>query len=376
MGWLSPSPFIIDGPLDGLDAVGREEETATLLEWAAQGGNVAIVAPRRFGKTTLLNKVAAEADPDRLLVVTADMYEVASMADLVIRLERAWNRARPGSLLSRAAQALTGAGVGVSIAGTGFQVTLADKPQTDPLPALHTLLDLPGRIASKGSRVVVVLDEFQSVGNVSGAEALIRSFAQNQRGVASYFFAGSEPSMMRAAFGDRARPFYSQVETMTLGRLAAPALVEAILDRFHSTGRECADVVAPLVELGEEHPQRTMLLAHRLWQETPEGGSATPADLDVAVARAVAGLDYEARAVLSGLGTAQVKALRAVAEYAHFARAQALRVMGVSRDSATTAGRALADRALIEPTSDGWRVTDPLLGRWLRCEYGTRPTSS
>jgi hypothetical protein len=60
----------------------------------------------------------------------------------------------------------------------------------------HTLLELPAQISSRhGQRVLVVLDEFQSLVNLDGLDGVLRSHIQNHSDV-SYVFAGSESSLL------------------------------------------------------------------------------------------------------------------------------------------------------------------------------------
>lgn len=384
--WDAPSPFMFDGPVPPAELIGRRREADTLREWADQGRFMALVAPRRFGKTSLIRKVASEAErgsrSDRsgnggkgdLTVIVADLFEVASLADLVLRLERAWAQHTPNRLRSAVSKILSGAQVGVSIAGSGFALTLADKPNTDPLPALHTLLDLPTQLASRrhGGRTLLVLDEFQSVAGVAGAEALIRSHAQHHREVCSYLFAGSEPGMLAAAFHDRARPFYGQVETFRLERLSAAELTEAIDAKFAAGHRDVSAVIGGLVAVSEGHPQRAMLLAHLLWQQVGPGDTASADHLAATVDAALRRIDAEARATMGGLAAGQRKALRAIAEYGTPMAARALRTLALPKATAQRAVPQLVAGGLVEQTSPGWRVVDPLLCRWITANYGTR----
>jgi hypothetical protein len=374
--WDGPSPFVYDGPLPPDQLIGREHEAATLRQWAKAGRFVALTAPRRYGKTTLIGKVARDAEAhDRMAVVVADLFDVASLADLVIRLERAWAEHTPHRLRAAVARALAGSEVGLSLAGAGFTVALAERPNTDPLPALHTLLDLPNRLRGhKGhDRVLVVLDEFQSLGRVEGAEALLRSHAQHQRDAASYLFAGSEPGMLAAAFGERSRPFYGQAETFRLDRLPAPQLAEAIAAEFERTERHTGDVLPQLVSVSGGHPQRAMLLAHLLWSRVPVGQIATADDWADTMAAALRRIDAEARTLFSGLTVTERKALRAVAEYGSPLSSRALRTLDLAKTSARQAAdRLLAEGVLERDETDAWRLVDPLLARWISQELPTR----
>lgn len=374
--WDSASPFEFDGPVAPERMIGRQQEADTIKDWARKGRFMALVAPRRYGKTSLIRKIAVEGRRDGLAVIAADMFEVASLADLVLRLERAWAQHTPRRLRSAVSKILTGAQVGVSLAGAGFAVTLADRPNTDPLPALHTLLDLPTQLAKRErGRTLIVLDEFQSVASVAGAEALIRSHAQHHRENASYLFSGSEPGMLAAAFEDRARPFYGQVETFRLERLTAAELSEVIEERFSAEQRDVSEVLGGLVTASEGHPQRAMLLSHLLWQEVQPGQQAVADHLENALDAALRRVDPEARATMTGLTGGQRKVLRAVAEYGTPLAARALRALGLPKTTAQRATPHLIDTGLIEETDHGWRVIDPLLSRWIRVNYATRAST-
>lgn len=372
--WDTASPFVFDGPVPPDQIIGRQHEADTILDWAMRGRFMALVAPRRYGKTSLIRKVAFDAERRELTVIVADLFEVASMADLVLRLERAWAEHTPRRLRSAVSRILSGAQVGVSLAGSGFALTMADKPNTDPLPAVHTLLNLPTQLNQRrrGGRTLLVLDEFQSVSGVPGAEALLRSHAQHHREVCSYLFAGSEPGMLAAAFNERARPFYGQVETFRLERLPAGELTEAIDARFTADDRDISEVLGALVATSEGHPQRAMLLAHLLWQQVPAGEAATLDQFETAVDAALRRVDPEARAILAGLRSGQRKTLRAVAEYGTPMAARALRTLGLPKTTAQRAAPQLAAIGLIEETGEGWRLVDPLLARWVKTYYSTR----
>jgi hypothetical protein len=373
--WAEPSPFVFDAPVAPGMLVGRDKEASALRSWARAGRSVVLVAPRRFGKTSLLNRVQADAERiDRMPVILVDLYELASMSDLVIRLERAWARHVPGRLRNRLAKVLAGTELGLNVMGTGFQMRLADRPQTPPLPALHALLALPDQLVGKGGRALIVFDEFQSIGAVDGAEGLVRTYVQAQRDTASYVFCGSQPSMMARIFGDQGRPFYAQAQRFELGRLDVGVLTSWVSDVFDKTGRtDSAPAVAALMDRAEGHPQRSMLLAHLLWQRVQPGTAPADDITDVVIADALAAVSAEIVAMLDVLPTSEKKTLRAIAEYGTPLSSRALRDLNLPKTSAQSASASLLDRALVERAPDGWRIIDPLTARWLRARYPTRP---
>lgn len=373
--WAEPSPFVFDAPVAPGMLIGRDNEAAALRSWARAGRATVLVAPRRYGKTSLLTRVQADAERiDRMPVILVDLYELASTSDLVIRLEGAWARHVPGRLRSKLARTLAGTELGLNVMGTGFRMRLADRPHTDPLPALHALLGLPDHLAGKGGRVLVVFDEFQSIAAVPGVEGLIRTYVQAQRDSASYIFCGSQPSMMARIFGDQARPFYGQAQRFELGRLDVGVLTAAVGDVFTESGRpDCDAVIAMLMQQAEGHPQRSMLLAHLLWQRVVPGRPPESQLADQVVADALAMVSAEIVAMLDVLPTAEKKTLRAIAEYGTPLSSRALRDLNLPKTSAQSAGQSLLERAVVERSAAGWRIIDPLTTRWLRARYPTRP---
>jgi hypothetical protein len=222
--------------------------------------------------------------------------------------------------------------------------------------------------------VLVVLDEFQSLHAVDGAEAILRSHAQFQRKTASYLFCGSEPGMVAAAFSDKARPFYGQVQTFLLGRLDPAELAQAITAGFALSKRDVSFVLPDLVAASEGHPQRAMLLAHLLFQQVKPRGSATAESLQAALEAALDRVDPEARAIMGGLDAGSRKTLRAIAEYGSPLSARAARTLDLPKTTAADAASRLTKVGVVErdPTSKQWRLVDPLMSRWIRERYATR----
>src|SRR5919106_5246257 len=232
------NPFIYSRPIAPDEVIDRDEETRKLLEWAVGGHYVRLFAPRKYGKTSLLRRVLRDGEREEgLIPILVDLYGVLSIADVAIRFERAYARQLKGKIRSRIEEFLQSTGLGLSLGALGISAKLQLEPRTDPLPALHALLDLPLRLEETGGyRALVVLDEFQDITKVREMDALLRSHIQFQGEVASFVFAGSEPGMMRELFEDESRPLYGAAVPMRLGRLADGDIAEYIISRFRETG--------------------------------------------------------------------------------------------------------------------------------------------
>jgi len=362
------NPFIYSHPIAPDDIIDRDDETHRLLAAAVGGHYVRLYAPRKYGKTSLLRRVLRDAERQEAMIpILVDLYGVLSTADVAIRFERAYARQLKGKVRARIEAFLQSTGLGLSLGALGVSARFQVAPATDPLPALHALLDLPLRLEEGGAfRALVVLDEFQDITKVVGMDAVLRSHIQFQGEVASFVFAGSEPGLMRELFEDRERPLYGQAVPMRLDRLAAADIAAYIGERFHETGRSAGEALNPLTAAAQGHPQRAMLLAHRLWEEVVPGGTASLADWGRAHAAALAELQPEFDANWRRLSTNEQKTLRSLAAGAGspFQR-RVLEQLGLPKSSARSALTALVGTATIERRGERYAVVDPLFEEWV-----------
>lgn len=359
------SPFEFQRPLDGVAVLGRDEEIDTVVEHATDGRPLLLTAPRRYGKTSLLRAAQHRLQSAGHAVVYVDLYGIGSAAEFAIRLEAAWRQV-PVRWHERAARLLRTADVGVQLGGPGLRAVLSRRPDTDPTGALHTLLDLPVRLADDDAdeRVVVILDEFQALGVLDGIEGLLRSHVQHHAGVAGYVFAGSEPHLLAAAFEDPDRPFYGQTMRLRLDRPSRSALADIVSDGLQRHGRHPGDILDALLDRGRRHPQRTMMLAHFLFLATSEGQVAGPVELDVALAAARDHVRDEVHGRYDALTTNQKQALRLVAHDLSAYRGQPFVSLDAGSVSATL--RQLRRDGLLESDGDDDRFVDPMLADWIR----------
>ena len=362
------NPFIYSHPIAPDDIIDRDEETRRLLTAAVGGHYVRLYAPRKYGKTSLLRRVLRDAEREEGMVpVLVDLYGVLSVADVAIRFERAYARQLKGKTRSRVEEFLQSTGLGLSLGALGVSARIQLNPRTDPLPALHALLDLPLRLDDSGGfRALIVLDEFQDITKVKEMDAVLRSHIQFQGEVASFVFSGSEPGLMRELFEDKARPLYGQAVPMRLDRLADADIAGYIIARFRETDRSVGEALNPLVAAARGHPQRAMLLAHRLWEEIEPDGTGTLGDWAHAHAAGLAELQPEFDANWRRLPTNAQKALRAVVagEGSPFQKA-VLEQLDLAKSTARASLNSLVAGATVEQRGDEYVVIDPLFAEWI-----------
>ena len=283
------NPFVFSHPVDPESLVDRDHEAGQLLELAEGSHATRLSAPRRYGKTSLLRRVGGEAEKAGFNYVEVDFYGVISQEDVAVRLERAYSnlRSAPRRVAIAAIRTLRPR---VGVGAGPLRVDAQPQAPTADSSALLGLLDLPLELFKRtGTRTLVAFDEFQALLAVDPQiDGLFRSRIQHHGEAASYIFAGSHPGLLEQLFGAQERPFFGQARALKLAPLDDADLAEYIGARFEAGGRDVAPTLDALLDLAQGHPQRSMLLAHHLWERTPAGESATPERWEQAVAGAFA----------------------------------------------------------------------------------------
>lgn len=358
------------------DLIDRNDESDALHERVTAGRNVRLVAPRRYGKTSLARRVLGELGD--AVGVYVNFFGVLTPQDVAERVERAHReqlRGRPRRWLDGALRTMQPV---VRVGGGPDPASVEVAPRGGSAPGvLLDRLAIPRRLHERhGTRFVVVLDEFQDVLRAGARiDATIRSELEQHGDAVGYVFAGSHPGLMTELFSERGRAFHAQATPVTLDVLGAADVAEFVGDGFERGGRDVGDALGPLLELAGGHPQRVMLLADHLWNETPRGETADGETWGRAVAGVGPEVTDELEAIWRGLTATQQGVLAVVADDRGPLHGEAnLRDHGLRRGGGTSRALQTLLDAGLAVTDDGravgHRVVDPLLARW--CRAGRR----
>jgi hypothetical protein len=366
------NPFQYQRPLDPARLIDRRAELDDLGRAAADRVAVRLASPRRYGKTTLLGAHLAAMRTAGHHACLIDFDRVATVADAADRIVdglRGLPGIGKGVLEGRLAR------LGLTVGPTGVQLKVAPRSARaalgpdDARAAIRDLLELPAELAEGGDLVIVAMDEFQDLLTADDhLDGLLRSVIQHQGDRVAYLFAGSAPSLMRRLFADRQRPFFGQARPLDLPPLPLEETAREVLALMpDAPGVDVADLTARVVATADGHPQRTMLLAHHLYDllDRDEGG-ADPAQL--ALDRSVAEVADVCQAIWSGLSRNERAVIAALADGRSPFSTTAATEHGVARSTLQSVTERLLDdgQHVVRAPGGGPRLLDPLLGEWLR----------
>lgn len=364
------NPFNYQGPVEPGRLIDRRVELDGLQRAAGDRVAIRLAAPRRFGKTSVLDAHVAAMRAAGHRAVRVDLSKVATVGDVAARVAEAFSSlpVDPRRSVRRWMGRLS-----VTAGVPGLRVRLApsaDRPAADEARvALLELLDVPRQLHEvDGGLTVVCMDEFQDLLVADDAlDGLVRSAIQHHGDAAAYVFAGSQPSLMRALFTDHERPFYGQARPLDLPRLPIAEAAHDIEALLSACGLDAGDAVDELLAFTEGHPQRTVLLAHHLYNlleipRSPDDLAAAAIDLALAETRDAQqalwdGLSRVQRIVLMALADGQPVSGNALAAEHRVARSTLREALE----------RLLADERHVQRDDEGTPfLLDPLLAEWLR----------
>jgi len=319
---LAKNPFKF-GPLALDDAfTDRRDEIASLVADARKGQDVVVFAPRRYGKSSLVWRVAQELVQDDVLVAQVDLMRTPTKDQLAAKLAKTIHEELASRLWSAKERLKV-------FADLRIQPTITVNPndgsvsfsfdaraaQEEIDATLEELFSTLGRIAAERERrVVLVLDEFQEVVDIdAGLIKLMRSVFQEQPEV-THIYLGSKRHMMRQIFNDENEPFWRSAKQTELDVIPPDLFAPYALERFAKTGKRLErDACERALELTGGHPYATQELLYFLWEATPPGQVARLPTIDAALDATLRSEHSHFSLIWDGVSSAQKRVLQALA---------------------------------------------------------------
>lgn len=368
------NPFVTNGYAGAEYFCDREVETKQITELLTNENNIALISPRRIGKTELIHHCFAQPEiKDKYYTFVIDIYSTNSVSDLVNMFGKAIiDELRPlgrkvwekfinivSSIRSEISFDINGQ------PSWGLGIGEIKNPEV-------TLDEIFAYLNNADKPCLVAIDEFQQIINYGDKrmEALLRTYVQ--RSVNAHFiFSGSHRHLMGEIFTSPARPFYQSVVLMNLKPLSLDKYREFAIDKFEERGKtldpQVADEVYSRFDGITSYMQRIMNV---LFLKTQEGSTCTTAMIDDAIDYNIdiASDTYEAmlrqmpekqRAVfiaISAEGTAKNVRSGAFAKKYHLP----------SPSSVNSAIKGLLDKDFITQSGDAYVVYDKFFDLWIQ----------
>ena len=367
------NPFVTTGYVSAEYFCDREKETQDIIRYLTNGNNVALISPRRYGKSDLLRHCFAQKTiSDKYYTFIVDIYSTKTVAEMVGKLGSAILE----TLKSRGRKAWERFLSILSSVRSGISFDINGQPSWtmsvgDIQSPTATLDEIFNYLQNADRPCLVAIDEFQQITKYGdpNIEAEIRTHVQYCNN-AHFVFSGSRRHLMGAIFTSPARPFYQSVTLYHLDRLPLEKYAEFCVSHFKRQGKKLDDnVVSRLYSEFDGVTYYMQRVMNELFSKTSADATCVEADVSKAVDEiiAVSSIIYED--LMYQLPDKQSRVLIAVAKdgcaenvtSGKFVKRHGL----VSPNSVKSAIPALIDKGLLTQDKGTYKVYDLFFALWL-----------
>ena len=241
----------------------RENEVTYIRHFVESPNHLVLISPRRFGKSSVVAKAVKLTGRKH---ITINLQNVTSVKDFAEKILREFFKVHP---LERLKHLFTSFRVIPTISTNPLsgEMNVSFQPVGDGTVQLEDALALIEKAHSGKSRLIVVLDEFQEIKEISpNLDRQLRAVMQAQKHI-NYILLGSQESMMTEIFESKKSPFYHFGELMRLGRIPRDDFRSYLSVRLSNifNGEE-GEIADRILDYTGCHPYYTQQLASNVWQ--------------------------------------------------------------------------------------------------------------
>jgi hypothetical protein len=317
---MKDSPFIYGTTVNRHSFTNRESETEKLKTNLLNGVNTMIISPRRWGKSSLVEKVISDINKKekKVKTVVIDLFSVSNEEEFLELFAREVLKA---SSTKWQDWINTGKEIfkkltpkfSMSFEQTDFSLSFDWK---ELKKYSQEVLDLPESIAKKkGIRFIICLDEFQNLSyfeSFTDLEKKMRACWQRHHSV-TYCLYGSKRHMMTDIFNDPGKPFYRFGDIMLLQKIETEKWVSFITKSFASSGKSIPEAIAAKIPaLMKNHSWYVQQLSHYTWNLTQK--KASDEQLEAALRELIQANTPLYQKEIEDLANTQINLLKAIAK--------------------------------------------------------------
>jgi len=287
------NPFVTSGYAGEEYFCDRVQETQKLVSLLTNGNNVALISPRRIGKTDLIRHCFAQDEiSEKYYTFIIDIYATNSLRDFVNLFGKAildTLRSKGKKIWERFLQTLTSMRAEITFDADGMPVwSIGLGAISNPTTTLDEIFSY---LAAADKPCLIAIDEFQQImryNDDKNVEASLRTYIQRCAN-AHFVFAGSQRHLMSAIFASPSRPFYQSVAIFNLKTIPMEKYDEFAAYHFAKANKRLADgVVERLYQQFDGITYYLQRMMNYMFLSTPTGKTCTTETIDSTIDEIVA----------------------------------------------------------------------------------------
>lgn len=372
------NPFVVGRYVSDKYFCDREKETEFLIKQIENGRNIALISPRRMGKTGLIRHCFHQSYlSDNYYTFFVDIYATSSLAEFVYLLGKTiYEELKPKKTVwaEKFFQIITSLRVGFkmdAITGEpGFDIGLGDiqTPQT-------TLDEIFQYLDAADKPCIVAIDEFQQIGSYEekNVEAMLRTKIQQCKQT-MFIYSGSKRHLMSNMFHSSSKPFYQSAISMGLEPIPMDTYVEFANRLFEERGKHVSsELVENVYRLFDGCTWFMQMMMNELFALTGHDETCGVDKLDEARKNVIQAQEVSYKDLLARLAPKQKLILQAIAKerlVKGITSSAFIKKYNLpSASSVQAALKPLLKNDLVTQDGDAYRVYDYFFSEWLAKSY-------
>ena len=378
------NPFIVLGTIPDPYFCDREKETERLVRYLTNGQNVVLHAPRRIGKSKLIEHCFEQpAIKGKYYTIFVDILQTGNLQEFTYEFGKAVFEATASlgdKLMKQFAQTVQSLHTEYTIDPmTGFPKLSLSIGHIEN--AIYTIEEVFRFLEQADKPCIVAIDEFQRIADYpeKNVEAILRTHIQKMQNC-KFVFAGSDRHLLGQMFQDYNRPFYNSAATITLEQIERSKYNAFATMHFEEYNKHIApedvDRVYDLFDGNTFAMQKTLNIAFSL---TEKKEWCTIDTIRQAIDEIIEENDFSYRTHLMSVGSSQKEVLYAIARSGKAMQITSAAFVGKYRLGSASS----VQSAVRKLKADGWvaeyinqagqkyyQVNDYFLMLWIQKKYG------
>lgn len=372
------NPFIVGKYVSDKYFCDRSEETAFLRKQIQNGRDVALISPRRIGKSGLIQHFFNQSDiKEQYYVFFIDIYATTSLAEFVYTLgKEIYAQLKPQSTLwkEKFFQIISSFRIGFKLDSmTGepsFDLGLGDiqAPQT-------SLDEIFAYIEEADKPCIIAIDEFQQICEYAekNVEALLRTKIQMCHH-AQFIFSGSKRHVMSNMFNTPSKPFYQSAISMGLEPIPVLTYTSFATRLFEERDKHIdKEVIEAIWTQYDGYTWFVQMMMNELYALTPSGKTCTAMMIDEARRNVIMSQEQSYKDMMANLPPKQKIVLQAIAREGiaqNITSAKFIKKYNLnSASSVQSAVKMLLKNDIITQTNNEYRIYNFFFSEWLATMY-------
>ena len=376
------NPFLVSGYISEEYFCDREEESKKLIQLVTNGNNVALVSPRRMGKTGLIEhcfrnqKIASG-----YYTFFVDIYATRNLPEFVYKFgKEIFERLKPKgkTFIDHFFAVISSLRAGFKLDEQSgmpvFDIGIGEIKTPE-----FTLEEIFKYLNTADKPCIIAIDEFQQIAKYpeKNMEAILRTHIQKTT-KSNFIFSGSQRHILHEMFFSASKPFYQSAVLQSLDVIDKNEYIKFASKLFAKAAKDVdKKYIERAYDLFEGHTFYVQAVLNQLFSELDDNEKCTDSIFSKAVNNRVNSYETLYSEIINLFSERQKECLLAIAKAGkasnitggEFVKKYSLH----SSASVQTSARQLLEKEILTKHQNAYSVYDRFFTFWLKSYYGIYP---